>query len=408
MAAHPSDPAVGVPDHPPGAAHAVIAGVVTAVVGFSSSFAVVLAGLRAVGASADQAASGLLIVCLTMGAGSAWFSFHYRMPITMAWSTPGAALLAGAAAPAIGFRGAVGAFIVAGALVAACGLVRPLGALVERIPLALANAMLAGVLLTLCVAPFRAAVSQPAAILPVIAIWLLLIRCAPRWAVPGALATAIGVMAIAGSFTHLAGARLAPIMEVVTPGFDPAAIIALGVPLFLVTMTSQNIPGIAVLRSFGYSAPVGPVLLYTGGASIGNAFLGGHSINFAAISAALAAGPQSHPDPRRRWIAGVVCGALYFAFGPAAAAITAIAGAAPAGLMETIAGLALIGAFAGAARSALSDEDHRDAAAVAFLIGASQLTVAGIGSAFWALLGGVVYLIVTRGRLPRRTPAPAD
>lgn len=380
---------------------AITAGVVTAVVGFTSSFAVVLAGLRAVGATSAQASSGLLALSIAMGIGSAVFSRRFRMPITMAWSTPGAALLAGAATPALGFRGAVGAFVVAAVLVIACGAIRPLGGLIARIPLALANAMLAGVLLTLCVAPFRAAVASPGAILPVIAVWLLLVRFAPRWAVPGALAAAVVVMVASGAFAHLPAGSLTPVVEIVTPAWDPAAILALGVPLFLVTMTSQNIPGIAVLKSFGYQAPVAPVLLYTGATSVGTAFLGGHTINFAAISAALAAGPQAHPDPARRWVAGVAAGVVYTAFGPLAAGITAAAGAAPAGLMETIAGLALIGAFAGAARSALGDVDHRDAAAVAFLIGASGITVAGIGPAFWALLGGGLYLAVTRGRLPR-------
>lgn len=385
----------------PGIMPAVASGVVTAIVGFTSSFAVVLAGLQAVGATPAQASSGLLAASVAMGVGSAAFSWRFRMPITMAWSTPGAALLAGAATPALGFRGAVGAFVVAAVLVIACGAVRPLGGLIARIPLSLANAMLAGVLLTLCVAPFRAAAVSPAAILPVIAVWLLLTRFAPRWAVPGALLAAVVVMAVSGAFAHITDRSLAPVVELVTPAWDLPAIVALGIPLFLVTMTSQNIPGVAVLGSFGYQAPVAPVLLYTGAASVGTAFLGGHTVNFAAISAALAAGPQAHPDPDRRWIAGVVTGIGQTAFGAFAAAITVIAGAAPAGLMETIAGLALIGAFAGAARSALADADHRDAAAVAFLIGASGLTVAGIGPAFWALLGGGLYLVVTRGRLPR-------
>jgi len=380
-----------------------VAGVVTAVVGFTSSFAVVLAGLTAVGATPTQAASGLLVLCVTMGIGTVVFSWTYRIPITMAWSTPGAALLAGAGAPSVGFGGAVSAFAVSGLLLAACGLIRPLGELVGRIPPALATAMLAGVLLTLCVEPFRAVVADPAAIAPVIVVWLLLSRFAARWAVPGALIAALVVIGVSGSFGRLDGQQLSPIVELVTPGWDPVAILALAVPLFLVTMTSQNIPGVAVLSSFGYRAPMSPALAFTGLASAGGAFLGGHAINLAAISAALAAGPAAHRDPRRRWVAGVTAGVVYAAFGPLSALIAAVARAAPTGLMETIAGLALIGVFAGAARAALTDTEHREAGAVTFVIAASGVTIGGVGAAFWALAGGVVYLLVMHTRRPDRT-----
>src|ERR1700712_2584102 len=196
---------------------AVLAGIITALVGFTSSFAVVLAGLRAVGATTDQAASGLLVLCLTMGAGSIIFSWRLKIPMTMAWSTPGAALLAGSSVPALGFGAAVTAFAISGALIALCGLVRPLGPAVSAIPPALANAMLAGVLLTLCVEPFKALSLSPAAIAPVLITWLVFMRVARRWAVPGALLAALVVIAASGSFSHLAGARLAPVLVVVTP-----------------------------------------------------------------------------------------------------------------------------------------------------------------------------------------------
>ncbi len=389
-----------------GVGPAIIAGVVTAVVGFTSSFAVVLAGLRAVGASTDQAASGLLMLCLTMGAGSILFSWRLRIPMTMAWSTPGAALLAGSSVPALGFGAAVTAFAVCGGLILLCGLIRPLGRAVSAIPAALANAMLAGVLLTLCVEPFRALSLSPAAITPVLITWLALMRVARRWAVPGALLAALVVIAVTGSFSHLAGARLAPTLVIVAPAFEPAAIAAIALPLFLVTMTSQNIPGMAVLASFGYRPPLAPPLLYTGGATVVGAFAGAHAINLAAISAALAAGPTAHPDASRRWVAGVTCGIVYLALGPASAVVAAVARAAPVGIMATIAGLALIGTFASAAGSALADGDHREAAAITFLVAASGVAFGGIGAAFWGLLAGVGYLTFIRlpdGR-PRRHP----
>ena len=385
-----------------GAGQAVLAGVVTAVVGFTSSFAVLLTGLTAVGASPVEAASGLFVCCLTMGLGCVLFSLRTRAPVTLAWSTPGAALLAGAAAPDGGYASAVGAFAVAGLLYLLTGLFSPLSRLVRMIPLSLANAMLAGVLLVLCVAPFRALVEEPAAIGPVLLTWLVLMRVARRWAVPGAFAAAILVIVATGSLSAVDAADLLPRLTWTTPGFDPATVLAIGVPLYLVTMTSQNIPGAAVLASFGYDAPLRPALLYSGAATVATAGLGGYSINLAAISAALAAGPSGHPDPARRWVAGVSTGATYLAIGPLAAAVAAVAVAAPAGLIAAVAGVALLGTFGSAAASALRDESHREAAALTFVVAASGVAVAGVGAAFWSLLAGGLYLLV----MSRRSPSP--
>ncbi|MDT0202928.1 benzoate/H(+) symporter BenE family transporter [Nocardioides sp. AE5] len=399
------------PSAPPGAATvsigwAVLAGVVTGLVGFTSSFAVVLTGLRAVGASTDQAASGLLVLCVTMGLGCVVFSWRTRTPITLAWSTPGAALLATAAVPHGGFPAAVGAFMACGVLLALCGLVRPLGRVVAMIPAPLANGMLAGVLLVLCAAPFLAVAEEPAAIAPVILAWLVLMAVARRWAVPGALVAAIVVLIVSGTFGELAGASLVPVVEFVAPQWDAGALLAIAVPLFIVTMTSQNIPGIAVLAGFGYRPDMRAPLTYAGTASVAGALGGGHAINLAAISAALAAGPEAHPDPDRRWVAGVSCGFTYLAFGPLSALVTAVAVAAPAGLVETIAGLALLATLAGAAAAALGDTEHREAAAITIVVSASGLVVAGIGAAFWGLVAGAAYLLLirlaARGAIPIR------
>lgn len=385
-----------------GSGQAVLAGVVTAVVGFTSSFAVVLTGLTAVGASAAEAASGLFVLSLTMGLGSVLFSLRTRTPVTLAWSTPGAALLAGAVAPDGGYATAVGAFVVAGLLYVLTGFFSPLARLVRAIPLALANAMLAGVLLVLCVAPFRALVDEPTAVGPVLLTWLVLMRVARRWAVPGAFATAVVVIIVTGSLSAVEAADVVPHLTWTTPGFDAATVLAIGVPLYLVTMTSQNIPGAAVLASFGYDAPLRPVLLYSGAATAATAGLGGYSINLAAISAALAAGPTAHPDPDRRWVAGVSTGATYLALGPLAAAVAAVAVAAPAGLVAAVAGVALLGTFGSAAASALGDEGHREAAALTFVVAASGVAVAGVGAAFWSLLAGGAYLLL----MHRRRPSP--
>ncbi|WP_246081596.1 benzoate/H(+) symporter BenE family transporter [Nocardioides litoris] len=381
-----------------GRSQAVVAGVVTSVVGFTSSFAVVLTGLVAVGGSADEAASGLLVLSLTMGLGSLLFSWRTRQPVTMAWSTPGAALLAGATVPGGGYADAVGAFVVAGVLYALTGLVRPLGRWVARIPVALANAMLAGVLLGLCVEPFRALATDPAAIAPVVATWLVLLRVARRWAVPGAFVAALVVIAASGSLADVSGDQLVPTLTWTTPTLDLVTVVAIGVPLYLVTMTSQNIPGVAVLGSFGYTAPLSPALVYAGGATVVTAPLGGFSINLAAISAALAAGPSAGDDPARRWVAGVSAGATYVVLGPLAALVTTVSAAAPAGVVAAVAGLALLGTFGAAAASALGDEDFREAAAVTFVVAASGVVVAGVGAAFWALVAGGVLQVALRWR----------
>lgn len=380
-----------------GTLHTVLAGVVCGMVGFTSSFAVVLTGLRAVGASEAQAASGLFALCLTMGLGCVLFSRRLRMPITMAWSTPGAALLATAAVPNGGFAAAVGAFMICGVLLALCGLVRPLGELVERIPGALASAMLAGVLLHLVIAPVTAAQADPWAIAPVILVWLVLTAFARRWAVLGALVAAVVVMVARGVFGRLQLGHAAPELTFVAPHFDTGALFAIAVPLFIVTMTSQNIPGIAVLGAYGYKPGLRAPLLYTGAASVVGAPAGGHAINLAAISAALAAGPEAGPDPKRRWIAGVSCGFTYLAFGPLAGLVSAVATAAPTGIVETIAGLALLATFASAAYAALGEERSREAGAIALVVAASGITIAGVGSAFWGLVAGLVlYAVLAR------------
>lgn len=383
---------------------AVTAGVVTALVGFTSSFAVVLTGLTAVGASQGQAASGLAVVSLTMGLGCIVLSLAHRTPVTIAWSTPGAALLAGATLPSAGWAGAVGAFVVAGVLYLLTAVVKPLGDWVARIPSAIASAMLAGVLLTLCVAPFRALAADPASIAPVLVTWLVLLRWARRWAVPGALLAAVVVIAVAGE--PLDQGSLLPALTWTMPELDWRTMLALGIPLYLVTMTGQNIPGVAVLESFGYRAPLRSALTWAGLTTVLTAPAGGFSTNLAAISAALAAGPEAGPDRARRWIAGVTCGVVYLLLAPLSVLVTSISAAAPDGIIASVAGLALIGTFAAATTSALSDARHREAGAVTFLVAASGLTFAGISPAFWALVAGGVVFGVLRGRV-RPSPCSA-
>ncbi|MFD9828546.1 benzoate/H(+) symporter BenE family transporter [Tsukamurella tyrosinosolvens] len=372
------------------------AGIVTGLVGYTSAFAVVLAGLRAMGASPGQAASGLLAVTVTMGAASALLSWRYRMPIISAWSTPGAALLATTGAVAGGWPAAVGAFVVCGVLFVLTGLWPALARWVQRIPTPIAQAMLAGVLLPLCIAPVTSLAKHPWAVAPVLVVWLVLLKLRPRWAVPLAFVAALVVIAVAlvRDDAVPAVAELVPHVEWTTPSITLQALTGVVLPLYIVTMASQNIPGAAVLASYGYSVPWRPSLAVTGVGSVLGAPFGGHAINLAAISAALAAGPDAGEDRSRRWIAGVSSGAANLVLGVLSTGLTAVVLAAPEGVIQAVAGVALVGAFAAACAGAMADESARVPAAVTFIVAASGTTVAGVGSAFWALVVGILVYVI--------------
>jgi len=387
----------------------VLAGLVTALVGFTSSFAVVLAGLRAVGATPAQAASGLLALCVTQALGILWLTRRHRTPITLAWSTPGAALLVSTGAVAGGWPAAVGAFCLVGALVLLTALWPRLGELVAAIPAAVAQAMLAGVLLTLCLAPVRALVDLPLLVAPVVVVWLVLLRLSPRWAAPAALLVTLAIVTVtAAGSGALAWSDVVPRVELTAPALSWQAVVGLAVPLYVVTMASQNVPGVAVMASFGYRVPWREAMTVTGLATLAGAPAGGHAINLAAISAALAAGPEAHPDAARRWVAARTAGWVYLALAAASAGLASLVAAAPAGLVEAAAGLALVGALGGALAGAFAEPRGREAAVVTLLVAAAGVTVAGIGAAFWAILAGlVVHAVLARRRAPEPSPAPA-
>lgn len=372
------------------------AGVVTALVGFTSAFAVVLGGLRAVGATPAQAASGLLAVTLAMGAATVLLAWRTRLPITVAWSTPGAALLATTGTAAGGWPEAVAGFVLCGVLLAAVGLWRRLERWVRLIPVPLANAMLAGVLVDLCLQPVLAVAERPLLVGPVVVVWLVLLRLAPRWATPAAIGLAIALAVASPGVRALDAADLLPSLTWTTPQPSWSSVVSVAVPLFVVTMASQNIPGVAVLAGFGYAAPLRRVMLVTGAGTVLAAPFGGHAINLAAISAALAAGPEGGPDPRRRWRAAVVAGCGYAVLAVASAAVAAVALAAPAGLIAAAAGLALVGTLATSLGGAFGPTGHREAAAVTFLVTVSGVSVGGVSAAFWGLLAGIAVHLVLR------------
>jgi len=382
----------------------VTAGIVTALVGFTSSFAVVLAGLKAVGANQGQASSGLLALTLTFGLGILWLSWRSKMPVTLAWSTPGAALLASAGMVDGGWPAAVGAFLLVGVLILLTGLLPVLGRIMATIPTALAQAMLAGVLLPLCLAPFKSLGSAPLLIAPVVLCWIVLMKFAPRWSVPGSLLVALAVIGIhiASTGVLVPAEDLLPRLEWTTPAFTVEAAVGLALPLFIVTMASQNIPGVAVLKSFGYTTPWRSSMLVTGAGTVVGAPFGGHAINLAALSAALAAGEEAGKDHGRRWIAAFVSGLAYLVLAAGSAALVTVVAAAPPGLLEAVAGLALLGTLASSISSALAAAEERIPACITFLLAASGLSFAGVGAAFWALAGGILVRWMLKSRTPLR------
>ena len=386
----------------------VSAGLVASFVGYASSFAVILKGLTAVGASDAQAASGLMALSIAMGIAGIGLSLWSRMPISAAWSTPGAALLASTGAVAGGFPAAVGAFLVVGALLVAAGLIRPFGRAVAAIPPALANAMLAGVLFSLCLAPVKAMADAPRLAAPIVLVWVLMARWKRLYATPAAAIVA-GVLIFATSHgAPIAWSDFTPHPIFVSPSFSIETLISLALPLFIVTMASQNLPGLAVLSAYDYRPAPGPLIATTGAFTVLAAPFGGHAVNLGAITAALCAAPDAHPDPAKRWIAAASAGFGYIVLGLLAGAMTSFVAGSPI-LIEAVAGLALLGAFGSALNNALANIGEREAALVTFLTAASGLSFLGIGGAFWGLIAGGAILAITRaGAAKPPPPAPSS
>jgi benzoate membrane transport protein len=354
-----------------------------------------------VGAGADEAASGLLALSVAMGVVAIALAWRTRLPLAIAWSTPGAALLIAAGLPSGGFPAAVGAFVVCGLLLALSGLWGGLTRAVAAIPTPLANAMTAAILLPVCFGPARAIADVPEQALPVVAVWGVLALTARRLAVPGALLALVVVVAASGELHLGPTGELWPSLTLTSPRFELGAIVGIALPLYVVTMASQNVAGIGVLASFDYRAPVRPVLLSTGLASVLAAPLGGHAINLAALSAALVAGPDAGPH-ERRWVAAVAGGVTYLVLGLLAGVVVAFVAATPPVLVEAVAGLALLAALEPALAAALGEPDHRPAALATIVVGASGITMLGIGGAFWGLIAGLVVHVARRRIAPRQ------
>lgn len=382
---------------------AATAGFVAVLVGFTSSVAIVFQAAQAFGATPAQITSWMWALGLGMGLCSAVPSLWLRKPVMVAWSTPGAAVLASAgvaaAASGAGFSmaEAVGAFMVCAALITLAGVTGLFERLMNRIPMAIASALLAGVLARFGLQAFAAAQTAMPLVLLMLATYLLGKRVAPRYAVPATLAAAVAFVALRGDMAWGAVTFQLAVPEFTAPVFTLSAAISLALPLFVVTMASQNLPGVAVMRATGYDLPVSKLITLTGLATLVLAPFGAFALNFSAITAAICMGPEAHEDKTRRYTAAVVCGGIYVLIGLFGAVVTGLLTAFPKELVVAIAGLALLGTIGGGLHTALADERHREAALITFLVTLSGVVIGGVGSAFWGVVAGGVALWVQSG-----------
>lgn len=378
---------------------AATAGFVTVLVGYTSTVAIVFQAATALGATPAQISSWMWALGLGMGLCTLLPSLWWRQPVMVAWSTPGAAVLATAAASGdFTLAQAVGAFMVCALLIILFGVTGWFERLMGRIPMPLASALLAGVLARFGLDAFVALKSAFALVLAMLAAYLIGRRLWPRYAVVGVLAVGT-LIAAASDQLHLGGVSLALTVPVfVAPEFSVAAVVSLALPLFVVTMASQNLPGVAAIRAAGYVMPLSKIITITGVGTLLLAPFGAFALNLSAITAAICMGREAHEDPARRYVASVVCGLLYCIVGLFGAAVTGVLTAFPRELVVAVAGLALLGTIGGGLAVALKDDTHREAALITFLVTLSGLTLAGIGSAFWGVVAGALALVVQQWR----------
>ena len=373
------------------------AGFVAVLVGFTSSAVIVYQAAAAAGANAAQTTSWMMALCVGMAATSIALSWRYRVPVLTAWSTPGAAVLASSLV-GVPMAEAIGAFIVCGALITLVGVTGWFERIMNRIPLAIASAMLAGVLFRFGVDLFGSMSKQLPLVLAMFVGYLFFKRWQPRYAIPFVLMLGIATAWWLGllNLQTVSWSWAKPVWQ--TPEFGLRASLSVALPLFLVTMASQNMPGIATLKASGYgTTPISPLIAWTGVATLVLAPFGAFALNLAAITAAICMGPQAHEDPRKRYLAAMAAGGFYFLTALAAGSVAALLAAFPQELVKALAGLALLGTIANAVHVAMANDHQREAALVTFLCAASGLTIGGIGSAFWGLVaGGLVMLISAR------------
>ncbi len=379
----------------------IIAGFVASVSGSAATFGIAIAGLLAMGANKDQTLTAIFVLLIGYGLLSTALSYRYKMPISVVWSTPGAAFLAASAGLGLEFEQAVAGFIFSGVLLTITGFWPALANLVQKIPATIASAMLAGVLFVFVVTTVKASVDYPLLVLPFVFVWFVLNRLATLWATPIAIVMAFMIVNIDAGPEWLENAVLFPNFDFVIPAFDLVPMISVGLPLYLITMASQNLPGIAIMKGFGYTVPVRAVIGSTGIATIAAAFFGGFGMNLAAITAAINANDQAAKDPARRWVASFVGGLVYWLFAIGAGFFASFVLAVPSELLLAVVGLALLPSFISAIGTSLEQKSTRLPASITFIVGAAGISVFGIGGAFWALVAGMLVLAWQRLPLPK-------
>lgn len=376
----------------------LLAGFVAVLVGYASSAAIIWQAAASAGANATQIAGWMTALGLAMGVSTLTLTLWKKAPILTAWSTPGAALLVGGLQGAT-LNEAVGVFVFANALIVLCGITGLFARLMKLIPHSLAAAMLAGILLRFGLQAFVSLQNHLVLCGSMLVAWLISKRVAPRYAVVAALVTGAVVAWLSGDVQHSAHAVSLVRPEFIAPHFSPRLLLSVGLPFFLVTMASQNAPGIATLQASGYRVPVSPLIAFTGVLALLFAPFGVYSVCIAAITAAICQGPDAHPDAAQRWRAAVAAGIFYLLAGLFGGSITSLMASLPTAWVEMLAGLALLGTLCGSLYQAIGQANERDAAMVTFLVTASGITLAGVGSAFWGLiLGGVSYALLSQIR----------
>ncbi|MEJ8795739.1 benzoate/H(+) symporter BenE family transporter [Trinickia caryophylli] len=377
--------------------HAVVAGFVATMTGYASSLVLIFQAGRAAHLSDAQISSWIWALSIGMAVSTIVLSLRFRIPVVIAYSTPGAALLI-ASLPHVPYAEAIGAYVVSAALVTLVGATGWFDALMKRVPAGIAAALLAGILFEIGIEIFHAAQYQTALVVAMFFAYLIAKRVLPRYAILATLAIGTGLAAALGliDFSHLHVAIAHPVFTM--PRFSLATAISIAVPLFVVAMASQNMPGLAVLRADGYTPPSAPLIATTGVASLALAPFGSHGVTLAAITAAICTGPEAHEDRTKRYTAALWCGFFYLVAGVFGATISSLFAALPKALIASIAALALFGSIAGGLTNAMSQPREREAALVTFMVAASGLTLLSIGPAFWALVAGLATQLILHAR----------
>lgn len=386
--------------------HPVVAGLISVIVNYGGTFILVFQAAKAAGLGPGQTASWVWSISIGVGLTGIYLSWRHREPVITAWSTPAAAFLVSALG-SISHAEAVGAYLISAAAFVILGLSGCFERVIRLIPSGVASGLLAGILLQFGIGAFGGATVDPLLVGLLIAAYVVLKRVTARYAVVGILALGLVVLLGQGRL-DLSGVRLelaAPLLTV--PEFSLNGLLSVALPLFLITLTGQYMPGMLVLRNDGFKTSANPIVTVTGLGSLLMAPFGSHAFNVAAITAAICTGPEAHEDPGKRWIAGIAAGIFYVLVGVFGVTLAAVFMAFPATFITTLAGLALLGAIGGSLAGAMADVKSREAALITFLASSAKISLFGIGGAFWGLVIGLAAYAMLNGTLPRRRLAVA-